>query len=137
MSTSSAFVSAATHAPLVDGPQARQLEAIDLALQRLAKTGSTRTTLLLVNLARFGSCSVTELAARCGWPASTTWAAIRQLSVGRARRTAPGGPLKICPPPIPNVLHLQKTGCGSTRMVSLSPLGAALVTALLGTMPND
>ena len=135
--TSSTFVAAETHAPLVTGPQARQLEAVDLALQRLAITGSTRTTLLLVNLARFGSCSVTELAARCGWPASTTWAAIRQLSVGRVRRTTPGGPLKICPPPIPNALHLQKTGCGSTKLVSLAPMGAALVTALLGAMPND
>ena len=31
--TSSTFVAAATHAPLVTGPQARQLEAVDLALQ--------------------------------------------------------------------------------------------------------
>ena len=135
--TSSTFVAAATYQPLVEGDQARQLEAVDLALRQLAKTGSIQTTLLLIDLARHGACSVTELASRCGFSRSSTWAAIRMLSIGRVRRSAPGQPVRIHPPAIANAVHLKATGCGSTKLVSLAPLGSDLVRALLGTMPGD
>ena len=135
--TSSTFVAAATYQPLVTGQQARQLEAVDLALRQLAKANSIQAILLLIDLARHGPCSVTELANRCGFSRSSCWAAVRMLSVGRVRRTAPGQPVRIYPPALGNALHLQKTGCGSTKLISLAPLGADLVRALLGTMPGD
>ena len=136
MPVASLHCSSAHQGPVVSGPDAERLHAVNEAIRILSQGKSWALVRVITSLATEGPASISDLSQRLQVIPSTIHMAVRSASIGRfTRNHDPNKPGTIHKPNLPNLLHIAHLPTHNAKQISLTATGLTLVKALLGDLP--